>query len=63
MNERPLDALAQAGDRAGESTDVGEADRRRGNGVRAERGRADCGERRGEVSSRQVRRVWRLRGG
>jgi len=49
MHEWPFDALAQAGNGALLPTDVGESDRRRGDRVRAQRGRADGGERRDEV--------------
>ncbi|SRR6266851_9898396 len=61
VHERPLDALAQARDRACESANVGEADRWRNDRVRAQCGWANGGERGSEVRRGKLRRVGRLR--
>jgi hypothetical protein len=55
MYEGPLDAFAQTGDGALKPTDVRESNRWRGDRVRAQRGRADGGERRDEIRCGQLR--------
>ena len=63
VHEGPFDTLTQAGDRASESADIGEADRGRGDGVRAQRRRTDGGKRSGKVRCCNMRRLGGLRRG